>query len=85
MDGAASTQSVEVVVAGLDPEGVARLRTIAETVIPQGERVLAVLHTQIDEVLDLIRARSASLISGTPQQPSLEELFIREVRQQSLD
>ncbi|HEY3197408.1 MAG TPA: ABC transporter ATP-binding protein [Nitrospirales bacterium] len=81
--GAASTQSVEIVVEGLDPEGVERLRTIAETVIPQGERLLAVLHDQIDEVLDLIRARSASLISVTPQQPSLEELFMREVRQQS--
>ena len=81
--GAASTQSVEVVVEGLDPEGVERLRTIAKTVIPQGERLLAVLHNQIDEVLDLIRARSASLISVTPQQPSLEELFMREVRQQS--
>jgi ABC-2 type transport system ATP-binding protein len=81
--GAASTQSVEVVVEGLDPEGVERLRTIAESVIPQGERLLAVLHNQIDEVLDLIRARHASLISVTPQQPSLEELFMREVRQQS--
>ena len=81
--GAASTQSVEVVVEGLDPEGVERLRKLAEAVIPQGERLLAVLHNQIDEVLDLIRARSASLISVTPQQPSLEELFMREVRQQS--
>jgi ABC-2 type transport system ATP-binding protein len=81
--GAASTQSVEVVVEGLDPEGVERLRTMAEAVIPQGERLLAVLHNQIDEVLDLIRARSACLISVTPQQPSLEELFMREVRQQS--
>jgi ABC-2 type transport system ATP-binding protein len=81
--GAASTQSVEVVVEGLDPEGVESLRTLAEAVIPQGERLLAVLHNQIDEVLDLIRARSARLISVTPQQPSLEELFMREVRQQS--
>jgi len=81
--GAASTQSVEVVVEGLDPEGVERLRTLAEAVIPQGERLLAVLHNQIDEVLDLIRARHASLISVTPQQPSLEELFMKEVRQRS--
>jgi ABC-2 type transport system ATP-binding protein len=81
--GAASTQSIEVVMEGLDPEGVERLRTIAETVIPQGERLLAVLHNQIDQVLDLIRARSARLISVTPQQPSLEELFMREVKQQS--
>jgi len=81
--GAASTKSVEVVVEGLDPEGVERLKKLAEAVIPQGERLLAVLHNQIDEVLDLIRARSASLISVTPQQPSLEELFMREVRQQS--
>ena len=81
--GAASSHSVEVVVEGLDPEGVERLRTIAETVIPQGERLLAVLHNQIDEVLELIRARHASLISVTPQQPSLEELFMKEVRQQS--
>jgi len=81
--GAASTKSVEVVVEGLDPEGVERLKKLAEAVIPQGERLLAVLHNQIDEVLDLIRARHASLISVTPQQPSLEELFMREVRQRS--
>ena len=35
------------------------------------------------DVLDLIRARKASLISVTPQKSSLEDLFMREVQQQS--
>jgi len=52
-------------------------------VIPQGERLLVVLpgQDQLNEVLDLIRARQAALISVTPQKSSLEDLFMREVQQ----
>jgi len=85
--GAGSTHSIEVVVEGLDAEGMERVRKIAESVIPQGERLLAVLQGQhqVNEVLDLIRARKASLISVTPQKSSLEDLFMREVQQQSVE
>ncbi len=85
--GAGSTHSIEVVVEGLDAEGVERVRKVAESVIPQGERLLAVLQgqNQVNEVLDLVRARKASLISVTPQKSSLEDLFMREVQQQSVE
>lgn len=85
--GAATTRSIEVVVEGLDPQGVERVTKMAESVIPQGERLLAVLpgQDQVNEVLDLIRARKASLISMTPQKSSLEDLFMKEVQQQSVE
>jgi ABC-2 type transport system ATP-binding protein len=85
--GAATTRSIEVVVEGLDPQGVECVKKIAESVIPQGERLLAVLpgQDQVNEVLDLIRARKASLISMTPQKSSLEDLFMKEVQQQSVE
>ena len=85
--GAATTRSIEVVVEGLDPQGVEHVTKIAESVIPQGERLLAVLpgQDQVNEVLDLIRARKASLISMTPQKSSLEDLFMKEVQQQSVE
>jgi ABC-2 type transport system ATP-binding protein len=85
--GAGSTRSIEVVVEGLDAEGVERVRKIAEAVIPQGARLLAVLQgqDQVNEVLDLVRGRKASLISVTPHTSSLEDLFMREVEQQSVE
>ena len=63
------------------------MRKIAESVVPQGERLLVVLpgQDQLNEVLDLIRARQALLISVTPQKSSLEDLFMREVQQQSVE
>jgi ABC-2 type transport system ATP-binding protein len=80
--GAASTRSIEAVVEKLDPQGVELLRKIAQTVIPQDERHLIVLQDQgqVNEMLSLIQARKASLISLTPHQSSLEDLFMREVK-----
>jgi ABC-2 type transport system ATP-binding protein len=79
--GAAATQSIEAVVEGLDAEGLARLETMAEKVVAHGQRVLFILkgQGQVNEVLDLVRARKALLISLTPQKGSLEDLFVREV------
>jgi len=82
--GAAATQSIEAVVEGLDAEGLARLETMAEKVVAHGQRVLFILkgQGQVNEVLDLVRARKALLISLTPQKGSLEDLFVREVGRQ---
>ncbi len=79
--GADSTQSIEVVVEGLDHTGAEQVRKIAVSLIAQGERLLAVLQSQdqVNQVLELIRVRKASLISVTPQKSSLEELFMKEV------
>lgn len=83
--GAATTHSIEVVVEGLDSDGMERVKKISESVIQQGERLLAVLPSQdqVNSVLDLIRAQKASLVSVTPQKSSLEDLFMKEVQQQS--
>lgn len=77
-----ATHSVEVVVDGLGPEGVARLRQLADRIIIQGTQVLAVLpsHQQVSTVLEIIRGSRATLVSLTPQKGSLEDLFIREVK-----
>jgi ABC-2 type transport system ATP-binding protein len=85
--GADSTRTIEAVIEGLDHEAADILRKIAATVIPQGERLLVVLEGQgqVDELLNLIRTRKASLISLTPQKSSLEDLFMREVRHSSGD
>jgi ABC-2 type transport system ATP-binding protein len=79
--GADSTQSIELVVEGLDQGGAEQVRKIAESVISQGERLLAVLQSQdqVNQVLELIRAQKGALISVTPQKTSLEDLFIKEV------
>ncbi len=79
--GAGSTQSIEVVVEGLDSIGAEQLRKIAVSVIAKGDRLLAVFQSQdqVNEVLELIRVRKASLISVTPQKSSLEDLFMKEV------
>lgn len=82
--GAASTRSIEIVVEGLNGEGLAHLHDISVTVVPQGTRTFAVLkgQEQVEKILDLIRSHKASLISLTPQKSSLEDLFMREVEQQ---
>jgi ABC-2 type transport system ATP-binding protein len=74
--------SVEVVVDGLGTEGLARLRQLADRVIIQGTQVLAVLpgRHHVGLVLEIIRGARATLVSLTPQKGSLEDLFIREVK-----
>jgi ABC-2 type transport system ATP-binding protein len=74
--------SVEVVIDGLGPEGLARLRQLADRVITQGTQVLVVLPSrqQVGQVLEIIRGAKATLVSLTPQKGSLEDLFIREVK-----
>ena len=74
--------SVEVVVDGLGPEGLARLRQLADRVIVQGPQILAVLSSRqhVGPVLEIIRGARATLVSLTPQKGSLEDLFIREVK-----
>ena len=81
--GAASTQSIEVVVEGLGSEGLEHVRPLVDKVTVNGERTLLVLkgQEQVDPMLDRVRVAKAKLISLTPQNSSLEELFMREVRE----
>lgn len=74
--------SVEVVIDGLGPEGLVRLRQLADRVIVQGTQVLVVLPSRqhVGPVLEIIRVARATLVSLTPHKGSLEDLFIREVK-----
>ncbi len=82
--GSASTHSVEVLVEGLGSDGVAQVRPFTEKITVSGDRALLVLNgqQQVDEVIDRIRAAKAKLLSLTPQNSSLEDLFMRQVREQ---
>jgi ABC-2 type transport system ATP-binding protein len=82
--GAASMQSIEVVVEGLGSSGLAQVRPLADKVTVHGERALLVLNgqEQVDLLLDSMRAEKAKLISLTPHNSSLEDLFMREVHGQ---
>jgi ABC-2 type transport system ATP-binding protein len=82
--GAASMQSIEAVVEGLGSDGLAQVKPLTVKVTVHGERALLVLNgqEQVDLLLDKIRAAKAKLISLTPQNSSLEDLFMREVREQ---
>jgi ABC-2 type transport system ATP-binding protein len=81
--GAASMQSIEAVVEGLGSDGLAQVGPLTVKVTVHGERALLVLNgqEQVDLLLDKIRAAKAKLISLTPQNSSLEDLFMREVRE----
>ena len=84
--GHASASSIEVVVEGLDGEGLAHVQPMVERIVAQRDRTLLVLkgQEQVNGVLDAIRAAKATLISMTPQQSSLEDLFMKEVHEQGI-
>jgi ABC-2 type transport system ATP-binding protein len=82
LDEGASHQ-VELVVDCLTPEGLDHLRPLADKVVMQGDRMLVVLKSQqqVGGALEIIRTAKASLVSLNPQKGSLEDLFIREVKE----
>ena len=81
--GGGSIATIEVVVQGLGEEGLAHVRPLVEKSVLQGDRVLLVLRgpEHVNGVLDIIRAAKASLISLSPQASSLEDLFMKQVKQ----
>ncbi len=82
--GAASTHSIEVLVEGLGSDGLAQVKPLTEKVTVTGDRALLILKGQqsVNEVLERIRTAKAKLISLTPHNSSVEDLFIRQVREQ---
>jgi len=82
LDQGASHQ-VELVVDRLTPEGLDHLRPLTDKVVMQGDRMLVVLKNQqqVGGALEIIRAAKACLVSLNPQKGSLEDLFIREVKE----
>ena len=64
-------------------DGLEHMRPLAEKIVTQGDRVMVVLRSpeHVDRALEVIRAGKAKLVSVTPHKSSLEELFIREVKE----
>jgi ABC-2 type transport system ATP-binding protein len=81
-----STQNIELVVKGLDSEGIDCARKIAQHVITKRDHVLLVLQDQedVNEVIDIIRSRKASVLALTHQKKSLETFYMTEVQQRRL-
>lgn len=77
-----TTKHVEMVIDRLSSEALVQVRQIAEKVVQQGERVMAVLTSQqqVDESLEIVRGVNAKLVSLTPHKSSLEDLFIKEAK-----
>ncbi|WP_447979515.1 ABC transporter ATP-binding protein [Candidatus Nitrospira bockiana] len=82
--GNASTDNIEVVVEGLREEGLAHVTPLTVRTMAQGDRTLLIVkgQEQVNRVLDVIRAAKAQLVSLTPQKGSLEDLFMRQVREE---
>ncbi|WP_447602979.1 ABC transporter ATP-binding protein [Nitrospira sp. Nam80] len=77
--GPSANQCIEVVVGGLDDEGVDYARKIAQTVVTYGHRALVVLESQeqVNRMLVVIQSRGATLLSLAPHKRSLEALLMR--------
>lgn len=74
-----TTKHVEMVIDRLAPEALDHVRSIAQKVVRQGERVMAVLtaQQQVDQALEIVRGAKAKVVSLTPHKASLEDLFIK--------
>lgn len=71
-------ESFELVIEGLNEEGLFHLQPLARRIVHRGQQVMATVQgaSQVEMVLDVIRSAKARLVSLTPQQRSLEELFV---------
>jgi len=78
-----ANHQVELMVDHLTPEGLDHLRPLTDKVVIQGDRMLVVLKSQqeVGGALEIIRASKANVVSLNPQKGSLEDLFIREVKE----
>jgi hypothetical protein len=76
-------ESVELVIEGLEAEGLFHLRPLVRHFVHRDEQVVATVEgaSQVEMVLEVIRAAKARLVSLTPQQRSLEELFVSSPRE----
>jgi hypothetical protein len=71
-------ESVELVIEGLEQEGLFHLQPLVSHLVRRGHQVMATVEgaSQFEMALDVIRAAKGRLVSLTPQQRSLEELFV---------
>ena len=68
----------ELVIEGLNEEGLFHLQPLVSRLVHRGHHVMATVQgdSQVEMVLDVIRSAKARLVSLMPQQRSLEELFV---------
>ena len=73
-----TNESVDLVIEGLEQEGLFHLQPLASRLVHRDEHVVATVQgdSQVAMALDVIRSAKARLVSLTPQQRSLEELFV---------
>jgi ABC-2 type transport system ATP-binding protein len=71
-------ESVELVIEGLEEEGLFHLQPLVSHLVHRDAQVVATVQgaSQVEMALDVIRSAKARLVSLTPQQRSLEELFV---------
>jgi ABC-2 type transport system ATP-binding protein len=71
-------ESVELVIEGLEEEGLFHLQPLVSHLVHRDAHVVATVQgaSQVKRALDVIRAAKARLVSLTPPQRSLEELFV---------
>jgi ABC-2 type transport system ATP-binding protein len=73
-----SDEAVELVIEELEQEGLFHLQPLASRLVQCGDQVMVTVQgaSQVAMALDVIRTAKARLVSLTPQQRSLEELFV---------
>jgi ABC-2 type transport system ATP-binding protein len=81
--GAASVTSVEVVVEGLAEAGLQEVTRLGGTAVRRGHQALITLEDEggVSALLDIVRRYAAKLVSLVPHKRSLEDLFLREMKE----
>lgn len=81
-----SHESVELVIEGLAQEGLFHLQPLVSRLLHRDDHVVVTVQgaSQVEMALDVIRSAKARLVSLTPPQRSLEELFVSS-RQESTE
>ncbi|MCX7919183.1 MAG: ABC transporter ATP-binding protein [bacterium] len=76
-------KSIEIVIAGLSAEGKQQVQKFANRMKDLGNELVANLADEksVPALLELIKQEQAKLVSLIPQKESLEEVFMREVKE----
>lgn len=79
-----AAEQVEMIAEDLTPDAIAKIQKLAKEATPQGTRIVAYEDRPdvITALVDTVRAANGRLISLIPQRQTLEDLFIRIVRQE---
>ncbi len=83
--GGFEARSMEMTVEGLDDRTIDELRGLSDNVVERGGRVTAFFDRpdKGKKARDLVISRDGDIISLIPHKPSLEDIFVEEVRRQA--